>query len=224
MTKIEWTDQTWNPTVGCTPVSPGCDNCYAKAMHRRLRGMWSEKYLGLFNVPRYWPNELQRKFPKKSKKIFINSMGDLFHNEIPETFVYMILEIIEKNPQHTFQILTKRPQNIPAIKWPDNVWIGVTIESKEYLPRLNWLKIINAKTKFISFEPLLDDIGIIDLEGIDWVIIGAETGPHARFMSIGWVRSIMIQSYMLGVPFFFKKVSKGDIIPNDLNVKEFPNV
>ncbi len=221
MTKIEWTNMTWNPTTGCTSVSAGCDNCYAKVMHRRLRGMGNEKYMGLFNVPRCWPNELKRNFGKKPKKIFVNSMGDLFHNEIPEDFVFKILKVIEKNPQHTFQILTKRPQNIPAIKWPDNVWMGITIESKEYLPRLNWLKIINAKTKFISFEPLLEDIGIIDMEGIDWVIAGAETGPQARFMSIGWARSVMLQCHFLRIPFFFKKVSKGDICPLDLNVRQF---
>ena len=226
MTKIEWTDMTWNPTTGCTPVSAGCDNCYAKVMHRRLRGMQNEKYMGLFNIPRCWPKELERNFGKKPKKIFVNSMGDLFHDEIPFHFINEIMIVIERHPQHIFQILTKRPHRMRhyfyGIDVPENLWLGVTVENKKHLYRIDYLKKIPATVKFISFEPLLEYIDIIDLEGIDWVIAGAETGPHTRFMSIGWAHSIMIQSYMLGVPFFFKKVSKGDFCPVDLMVRLFP--
>lgn len=222
MTKIEWTDQTWNPTTGCEKISAGCQNCYAEIMHRRLRGMGHEKYKGLFNVPRCWPDELKRNFGKKPKKIFVNSMGDLFHSDISTYFIYHVMEVIEENPQHIFQILTKRPERIGCAILPDNVWLGVTIEDNSQIKRIEYLKRANVKVKFISFEPLLEYMEIIDITGIDWVIVGAETGPGARYMQIGWARNIMLQCHFLRVPFFFKKVSKGDSIPDDLNIRQFP--
>ena len=221
MSKIEWTDTTWNPVTGCDKISAGCQNCYAERMAKRLKRMGQEKYQNEFKSTCH-PEELKRFWQKKPQKIFVNSMSDLFHPDIPEYFVYEIIKKIKRNPRHIFQILTKRPERISAIQWPDNVWMGITIENEQYLPRLNWLKIVNAKTKFISFEPLLESVGIPDLSGIDWIIVGAETGQKARPMSIDWARSIMLQCQVLKIPFFFKKVSKGESIPDDLNIRQFP--
>ena len=228
MSKIEWTDTTWNPVTGCDKISAGCQNCYAEKMAHRHKDnpKMKGKYKNEFKVTCH-PEELKRFWQKKPQKIFVNSMSDLFHPDIPEYFVYEIIKKIKRNPRHIFQILTKRPERISAIQWPDNVWMGITIENEQYLPRLNWLKIVNAKTKFISFEPLLESVGIPDLSGIDWVIVGAETGPGARHMDVEWAQEIRRSCWRWEdegdhIPFFFKKVSKGDTCPDDLNVRQFP--
>jgi protein gp37 len=223
MTKIEWTDLTWNPSTGCEKISAGCLNCYAERMHKRLRGMGKEKYQSDFDKPVMWAKELKREFGKKPKKIFVNSMSDLFHPLIEDFFVYEILKVMERNPQHIFQILTKRPERVSRVQWPENVWFGVTVENKKELHRIDELRRIPCKIKFVSFEPLLEDLGVIDLFGIDWVIVGAETGPGARYMSIDWARQIMLLALFSDeIPFFFKKVSKGDFCPIDLNIRQFP--
>jgi protein gp37 len=222
MTKIEWTDQTWNPSTGCEKISAGCLNCYAEKMAKRLKGMGQKKYKRGF-LPDYHIKELLRDFGKKPKKIFVNSMGDLFHKFIPDHFIYRVIRVIERNPQHIFQILTKRPERVSRIQWPKNVWFGVTVENREERKRINDLRRIPCKTKFISFEPLLEDIGIVDLSGIDWVIVGAETGPGARNMEMDWARGLFETCWAQdNIPFFFKKVSKGDICPEDLKIREFP--
>ena len=222
MTKIEWTDQTWNPSTGCEKVSAGCLNCYAERMHDRLGRMGLEKYQSDFNSPIMWAKELKREFGKKPKKIFVNSMGDLFHPLIEDYFVYEILKVIERNPQHIFQILTKRPERVSRIQWPDNVWFGVTVENKKELHRIDSLRRIPCNVKFVSFEPLLEDLEVINFRGISWVIVGAETGPGARKMSISWVYNILEYADILEIPFFFKKVSRGDVCPDDLKIRQFP--
>ena len=243
MSKIEWTDTTWNPVTGCDKISAGCQNCYAETMSKRLKGMGQEKYRNEFKVICH-PEELKRDFGKKPKKIFVCSMGDLFHKDVEFEFIQKIYNVILKNPQHIFQILTKRPATMfsfsswltnkpfqtSIIEWPSNAWLGVTAENWETFEERSWyLNEIPADVKFISMEPLLDDISQRNpkdfkyyLSHFDWVIVGAETGPKARPMSIDWARSIMLQCQILKIPFFFKKVSKGESIPLDLNVRQFP--
>lgn len=242
-TKIEWTDMTINPVTGCEKISAGCQNCYAERMHRRLRGMKHPKYLADFNTRLFWRSELKKPLPKKPQKIFVNSMADLFHNWIPFNFIYEVLELAINNPHHFFQILTKRPKNALRFSkcllsgeeaernfWPGNIWLGVTVEDRSTIHRIETLKEIPAAIKFVSFEPLLEDLGIIDLFGIDWVIVGAETGPGARPMNISWARSLCLQALFPrnekseSIPFFFKKVSKGGFPPIDLMVRQFPKL
>lgn len=227
MSKIEWTDITWNPVTGCDWISPGCDNCYAKAMAKRLKGMGQEKYRNEFEVTEHY-EELKRDFGKKPKKIFICSMSDLFHEYVTYGFIAAVLRVIKKNPQHIFQILTKRPENAlgfqerKCIDWPKNVWFGVTAENQEQFDkRVYELASINAKVKFVSIEPMLESIHLCG--GVaDWIIVGGETGPGAREMKVDWARSIRDQCQENGVPFFFKQMSKKQPIPGDLNIKEFP--
>ena len=206
---IEWTDATWNPVTGCTKFSAGCQNCYAERMSKRLQAMGQQHYVDGFKVrthkdvlsiPLKW---------KRSRTIFVNSMSDLFHEEVPESFISEVFQVICKSPQHTFQILTKRSKNLRRLShnlpWPGNVWMGVSVESKDYLSRIDDLRHTPAKIKFISFEPLLGRISNIDLSGIDWVIVGGESGPGARPMSASWVEDIRDQCLAFGIPFFFKQ-------------------
>lgn len=227
MSKIEWTDQTWNPTTGCQKISAGCENCYAEKWHKRLQSIGLEKYKRNFNFVRTHESELDKRFVKKPSKIFINSMGDLFHHSVSYHFVFKVLEVIRKNPQHIFQILTKRPGRMGYFfankSFLENLWLGVTVENKKELHRIDILRQFHAAVKFISFEPLLEHVSDIDLSGIDWVIAGAETGNGARPMDIEWARSLFMSCWNQGnIPFFFKKVSKGDICPDDLKIREFP--
>jgi protein gp37 len=235
MSKIEWTDKTWNPITGCSWISPGCDNCYARRMANRLHSNpKTPKYWNNFEVTCH-PEELNRDFGSKPKKIFVCSMSDLFHKDVKFSFIWQIFRIIRNNPQHTFQILTKRPgrmvqffQKFEVGFIPENAWIGVTAENQKQLhERVSQLVYIHAKTRFVSIEPILDDVSeefeiYLKARFIDWVIVGGETGPGAREMNPDWARSIRDQCQSAGVPFFFKQMSKKQLIPDDLNIKEFP--
>jgi protein gp37 len=228
MTKIEWTDITWNPVTGCSWVSPGCDNCYAKRMAKRLKAMGQSKYCNEFE-PTCHPGALHDQFPKKPKKIFVCSMSDLFHEDIHFSFIWAIFRKIRINSQHTFQILTKRPERMSRfIKkfqpefMPENLWIGVTAENQyQYEKRSYELASINCRVKFVSIEPMLSSIELFGYVP-DWVIVGGETGPKARTMNPDWVRSIRDQCKAESIPFFFKQMSNKQPIPDDLMIKEFP--
>jgi len=209
-TKIEWTEETWNPTVGCTKVSAGCKYCYAEVMAKRLQAMGVKGYENGFEFT-LMPERLEQPLKKKKPtKFFVNSMSDLFHEKMPDDFLDKIFNVIEQTPQHVYQILTKRESRMAeyfADKIPPkNVWLGVTVEDKKSgLPRIEKLRNIPAMIKFLSMEPLLEDLGEIDLTGIDWVIVGGESGPKARPMKEEWVINIKKQCEENGIPFFFKQ-------------------
>ncbi len=207
--KIEWTDTTWNPVTGCTKISPGCQNCYAERMSYRLQAMGQPNYADGFKVKTH-KNVLSLPLKwKKPRTIFVNSMSDLFHEDVPASFISKVFEVMSKVTQHTFQVLTKRSENLRGLShslpWPENVWTGVTVENCDYLHRIDDLRVTPATIKFVSFEPLLGSIPDIDFTGIDWVIVGGESGPGARPMSISWVEEIRDQCFDAGVPFFFKQ-------------------
>lgn len=208
-TKIEWTESTWNPVTGCTKASPGCANCYAERMAKRLTAMGQPNYRNGFKVTTH-PAMLD--YPlgwRKPRMIFVNSMGDLFHEKVPVAFIQRVFKVMEQAHWHTFQVLTKRAERLfdiaHLLPWPDNVWMGVTVEDKDHLYRIDSLKTTDARIKFISFEPLLGAIGRVDLTGIDWAIVGGESGPGARPMQAEWVRELRDQCLKVGVPFFFKQ-------------------
>jgi protein gp37 len=206
---IEWTEATWNPVTGCTKISSGCKNCYAERMTRRLQAMGQPNYASGFNVKTHRKVLTLPLSWKKSRKVFVNSMSDLFHADVPVKFILEVFRIMRMTPQHSFQVLTKRSENLrklnQIISWPDNVWMGVTVESSDYLFRIEDLRNTAAKIKFISFEPLLGRIRKVDLQGIDWVIVGGESGPKARPMSSSWVEEIRDQCLKVKTPFFFKQ-------------------
>jgi len=205
MSKIEWTQVTWNPVTGCTKVSEGCQNCYAEKMHKRLQAMGQYKYERPFRE--VWPctNELNKDFGKKPKMIFVNSMSDLFHDNVPVEFTDKLFHKIEAHPEHIFQILTKRSSNLKFWTFPLNIWLGVSVELAKYKNRIDDLRATNAKTKFLSCEPLLGDLGELDLSGIDWVIVGAESGPGMRECKIEWIENIVLQATAAKVPVFVKQ-------------------
>lgn len=206
MSKIEWTNITWNPITGCNKVSEGCRNCYAKNMHERLRAMGQEKYKFPFENVIFNYNELGRDFGKKSKMIFVNSMSDTFNEKISDEQINKILGVCRKYPQHIFQLLTKRPERLMRFSYPPNVWLGVTVESIEHVDRIKWLKLADTATvKFLSCEPLLSDLGTLNLSGINWVICGGESGHYARPAYPEWFRNIQKQFAAQDVPFFFKQ-------------------
>ncbi len=212
VSRIEWTEQTWNPTTGCTKISPGCKHCYAEVMARRLRAMGAKGYENGFKLsilPERLMEPLNR---RKSTTYFVNSMSDLFHNDIPFEFLDQVFDVIKRTPHHTYQILTKRASRMrkyftPGERFvPGNVWLGVSVENRKYgLPRIDELREIEASIRFLSVEPLLEDLGQIDLTGIHWVIVGGESGPKARPMKPEWVSSIKEQCEEQGVAFFFKQ-------------------
>ncbi|NOZ79893.1 MAG: phage Gp37/Gp68 family protein, partial [Acidobacteria bacterium] len=206
---IEWTESTWNPVSGCTKVSPGCAHCYAERMALRLQAMGQPNYARGFELtlhehmleaPLHW---------KKPQMIFVNSMSDLFHENVPEDFVHRVFEIMRRAHWHTFQVLTKRAQRLeelaPEIQWPANVWMGVSVENQDYTFRIDHLRRTPAYKKFLSLEPLLGPLPNLDLGGIDWVIVGGESGPRARPMDGSWVVSIRDRCRAASVPFFFKQ-------------------
>lgn len=219
---IEWTEATWNPIAGCTIVSPGCTNCYAMRMAARLQAMGHDKYAGTtrksgrrnlwtgrvnidrsaLEVPLKW---------RKPRRIFVNSMSDLFHESVPVSFIAEIWAIMEKTPWHTYQILSKRPERMAdiiksyALKKLPNVWLGTSVEDSQRKYRIKLLRNVPAFTRFISFEPLLGPIGNVSLRGINWVIVGGESGPNARPMRKEWVDGVRLTCESRGVPFFFKQ-------------------
>ncbi len=208
-TSIEWTELSWNPVTGCTKISPGCNNCYAERMAIRLQAMGQLNYINGFKLSLH---ERIIELPlswKKPRMIFVNSMGDLFHEDVPIDFIKRIFEVMEKSPRHRFQILTKRSQRLleinSIINWPNNVWMGVSIENDDYAFRLDHLRKTGAKVKFISFEPLIGPIDRLNISGINWVIVGGESGPKARPIKENWVINIQEQCSVVGVPFFFKQ-------------------
>jgi len=208
-TKIEWTERTWNPVTGCSKVSEGCRHCYAEMMTRRLYSMGNKKYRNNF-IPTEHPEALHEPYYwKKASKVFVCSMSDLFNEEISFMFVDQVLEVIANTPMHTYQILTKRAQRMAEYfkdrKIPSNAWIGVTVEDKHAIKRIDSIRHISAIVKFLSCEPLLEDLGAIDLRGIDWIIVGGESGASARPMKESWVVNILNQARQQNVPFFFKQ-------------------
>ncbi len=208
--RIEWTEQTWNPTTGCTKISPGCKHCYAEVMARRLQAMGAGGYDAGFEFTLH-PGRLGQPLARMKPTVyFVNSMSDLFHEDIPDKFLNEVFGVIRATPQHTYQILTKRAERLPRYfarrKCPDNVWLGVSVEDRAYgLPRIDQLRQVNARIRFLSVEPLLEDLGDIDLGNIHWVIVGGESGPKARPMQPGWVDNIRQQCDEAGVAFFFKQ-------------------
>jgi len=207
---IEWTEMTWNPVTGCTKVSPGCKHCYAETLSRRLRAMGAPGYEKGFSL-QLRPERLSQPLRRdKPTTYFVNSMSDLFHEDIPDAYISRVMEVIRETPQHTYQILTKRSERLPLYfsdqTCPANAWIGVSVEDREYgLPRIPWLRQVPAKVRFLSIEPLLEDLGKLDLTGIHWVIVGGESGKSARAMDPAWVENIRIQAEKQNVPFFFKQ-------------------
>lgn len=208
---IEWTEQTWNPATGCTKISPGCKHCYAEVMARRLMHMGAPGYCNGFDLS-LMHERLEQPLKRKSPTTyFVNSMSDLFHEGISDQFLDEVFKVITQTPRHTYQILTKRASRLPDYfnsgrVCPENVWLGVSVEDKEYgIPRIDFLRNIDASVRFLSIEPLLEDIGLIDLQGIHWVIVGGESGPKARLMKQSWVESIQNQCDKEEVAFFFKQ-------------------
>jgi protein gp37 len=215
---IEWTEATWNPTTGCDRTSPGCDHCYALTLAKRLKAMGNPKYqrdgnprtsgpgfeltlhADALTVPYRWPTP---------RLIFVNSMSDLLHPDVPDTFINQVLEVMRETPRHTYQLLTKRSQRLrrsaAKFRWPDNLWVGVSVESAAYRFRIDHLREVPISTRFLSLEPLIASVGRIDLTGIHWVIVGGESGPHARSIEYEWVVDIRDQCLASTVPFFFKQ-------------------
>jgi protein gp37 len=233
---IEWTDATWNPVAGCTVITAGCTNCYAMRMAARLAAMGQEKYRGLtrksgrrhvwtgkircdekaLDIPRTW---------SKPRRVFVNSMSDLFHDGVPVPFIRKVWRVMEETPRHTYQILTKRPdrmvdvtRELPLLA---NVWLGTSVEDDRVLGRIDALRQVPATIRFISFEPLIGPVEP-DLDGIHWVIVGGESGPHARLMDPEWARALRNQCRGEGVAFFMKQMARRKPIPADLMVRQYP--
>lgn len=207
---IEWTERTWNPTTGCTKVSPGCKNCYAEVMARRLHAMGAPGYEREFELTVHDRRIDQPLARKKPTTYFVNSMSDLFHEGVSDQFLDQVFATIEATPHHTYQILTKRAERLPAYfarrACPDNVWLGVSVEDRRYgVPRIDHLRAVDARIRFLSVEPLLEELGRIDLHDIHWVIVGGESGHKARPMLEEWVRNVQVQADAVGAAFFFKQ-------------------
>jgi len=248
-TGISWTDETWNPTTGCDRISAGCDHCYALTMAKRLKAMGQAKYqndgnpvtsgpgFGLtlhadsLDAPRHW---------REPRRIFVNSMSDLFHAKVPLDFVRQVFAVIDSTPQHTYQVLTKRAPRLPKVAgkldWPPNLWMGVSVEDASHVDRIDDLRAVPAAVRFLSLEPLLAPLPALDLDGIGWVIVGGESGPGARPMDLAWAREIVQQCKRSGTAPFVKQLgavlgrelgagSHGDdwdAWPEDLRYREFP--
>jgi len=206
---IEWTESTWNPLTGCSKISPGCKYCYAERFAKRLQAMGQPNYRNGFKVTFH---EHVLEYPlswKKPQMIFVNSMSDLFHEEVPLEFIQKVFDVMNRADWHIFQVLTKRAERLaevsPYLHWPSNVWMGVSVENSNYTFRIDHLRQTGANIKFLSLEPLLGPLPHLDLTGIDWVIVGGESGPQARPMESDWVLEIKEQCRKANVPFFFKQ-------------------
>ncbi len=207
--KIEWTEKTWNPLTGCDKISPGCKNCYAEKMAKRLHAMGSPNYQNGFKLTCH-PKTLSIPYTwKKPCTVFVNSMSDLFHKDVPERFIHKVFGTMAMNPIHQFQVLTKRSERLldvsDRLEWRQNIWMGVSVENQDYTFRIEHLKRTSAAVKFLSIEPLIAPINDLDLDGIDWVIVGGESGPGARPMNKSWVVEIQKKCSKNNVPFFFKQ-------------------
>ncbi|TGN72321.1 phage Gp37/Gp68 family protein [Streptomyces bauhiniae] len=241
---IEWTEATWNPTTGCDRVSEGCDNCYALTLAKRLKAMGSAKYqndgdprtsgpgFGLTVHPQALQMPLGWRTPRT---VFVNSMSDLFHARVPLDYVQRVFDVMAATPQHTYQVLTKRARRLRQVanqlQWPANLWMGVSVESAKELPRVDDLRLVPASVRFLSCEPLLGPLAGLDLDGIDWAIVGGESGPGARPMDLAWASGIVEQCRKAGtVPFVkqlgscWNKTHHKDIdrFPAELRVREYP--
>ena len=206
---IEWTESTWNPLTGCTKISPGCKHCYAERMAKRLHAMGSANYANGFKMTLH---EQALELPlswRKPQTIFVNSMSDLFHKDVPAAFVLRVFDVMNRAHWHRYQVLTKRAARLraldPQLPWARHIWMGTSVENATYVRRIDDLRETGAHTKFLSLEPLLGPLPGLDLRGIAWVIVGGESGPKARPMDPGWVREIRDQCVEAGVPFFFKQ-------------------
>lgn len=208
-TKIEWTEATWNPVTGCTKVSKGCQNCYAEKMANRLKLMGQAKYENGFEVTTHDAVLSEPEAWRRPRIVFVCSMADLFHDDVPDDFIKRVFEVMNDNGAHTFQVLTKRPERLaelaPQLEFTDNIWVGVTVEHADYVERVDLLRAVPAAVRFLSCEPLLDSLTDIDLEGIDWVIVGGESGPGARPIDEQWIRELRDKCRAEGVAFFFKQ-------------------
>lgn len=206
---IEWTDATWNPLTGCDKISPGCKHCYAERMAKRLKAMGVPNYRNGFkltlhehalDIPRGW---------KTPRTVFVNSMSDLFHKDVPFEFIEKVFRVMSETPQHRYQVLTKRADVLAKLAkqltWPPNVWMGVSVENLKYTPRIDYLRTVPAAIRFLSLEPLLGPLPELNLDGIHWVIVGGESGPKSRPMKAEWARDIRDQCQRAGVAFFFKQ-------------------
>lgn len=206
---IEWTESTWNPITGCTPISVGCNNCYALRMAKRLKAMGNRNYINGFEVSLHADTLAKPLTWKKPRLVFVNSMSDLFHEDVPFYFIQSVFEVMKQASWHTFQILTKRADILSRLaeklEWPANVWMGVTVESERYTSRIDNLRTVPSAVRFLSLEPLLSPLPALDLSCIDWVIVGGESGPGARPMQLMWVESVQAQCANSNVPFFFKQ-------------------
>ena len=206
---IEWTESTWNPVTGCTKISPGCKHCYAKRMAERLQAMGQRNYANGFALT-LQPHALELPLGwKKPQTIFVNSMSDLFHQDVPLPYIRRVFAVMARAHWHRFQVLTKRAGRLarlaPGLDWAPNIWMGVSVENEKYRGRIDQLRGIGARVRFLSLEPLLGPLPGLDLRGIDWVIVGGESGPRARPMSPEWVADLRDQCLRAGVPFFFKQ-------------------
>lgn len=206
---IEWTDSTWNPVTGCDKISPGCKFCYAEVMSRRLHAMGQPNYANGFKVT-LQPHMLDKPLEwRKPQVIFVNSMSDLFHDDVPLAYIQRVFDVMRRAHWHEFQVLTKRAERLaelsPLLPWPKNVWMGVSVENAKYTSRIDYLRQTGAAVKFLSIEPLLGAIPQLDVSGIDWVIVGGESGRTPRPLNEAWVVDIMHQCQRAKVPFFFKQ-------------------
>jgi len=218
---IEWTESTWNPVTGCTKISPGCKHCYAERVALRLRAMGQANYVNGFELTLH-EHALQLPLKwKKPRTIFVNSMSDLFHQEVPVEFILKVFAVMRQANWHHYQILTKRTGRLlelnPILPWAPHIWMGVSVENEDFTFRINHLRTTSAKVKFLSLEPLLGSLPDLNLSGIDWVIVGGESGPGARFMRSQWARDVRDQCVSARVPFFFKQW--GEFLPDDQNDK-----
>ena len=207
--RIEWTEASWNPVTGCTKAGPGCLNCYAERMGKRLQAMGQPNYRDGFRVTLHPATLDAPLFWTRPQLIFVNSMSDLFHEDVPFDFIQKVFAVMVRARQHSFQVLTKRAERLEELArklpWPSNVWIGVSVESADYAYRIDHLRRVPAATRFVSFEPLLADVGELDLTDIHWAIVGGESGPGARPMQPKWALAIRDQCVEQSVPFFFKQ-------------------
>ena len=206
---IEWTESTWNPVSGCSKISAGCLNCYAERMAKRLKAMGQKRYRNGFAVTLH-PEALDEPYRwKKPRVVFVNSMSDLFHDRIPFDFIQKVFSAMEANARHTFQVLTKRSERLrelgPLLEWSENIWMGATIENNDYVGRADDVRSTTAAIKFLSLEPLLGPVPDLDLTGVDWVIVGGESGPGAREMRQEWVLEVKEKCEKANAAFFFKQ-------------------
>jgi protein gp37 len=231
-TKIGWTGETWNPLTGCTKISPGCKNCYAERMAKRLQAMGQANYVNGFELTLH-ESALDKPLKmKKPRMIFVNSMSDLFHRSVPDSYIARVFDAMRQAHWHTFQVLTKRAERLTSIhtlEWPANVWMGVSVENEQYTDRIDYLRACGAAVKFVSFEPLIGRVGKPDLGGIDWAIVGGESGPGARQMDPVWAMELRNVCRAHGVAFYMKQMGgshnkrdKLSDIPVGLRIREYP--